>query len=88
MALPQNSHLASHKIGTVSALAQYVLLDSEPIMQYEILSAEFLKLSCCQTREDIYCESLERKITKGLGWLRSAGLIAMGQREKSKEAVL
>lgn len=47
-------------------------------MLYKILSAESLKLSYCQTREDIYCESLKRKITKGLGWLHSARLIAMG----------
>jgi len=47
-------------------------------MLYKILSAESLKLSYCQTREDIYCESLKRKITKGFGWLHSARLIAMG----------
>lgn len=54
-------------------------------MLYEILSAQFLKLSCCQIRKDIYCESLKRKITKGLGWLHLAGLIAKGRREKSNE---
>lgn len=57
-------------------------------MLYETLRVEFLKLSFFQAKEDIYCESLKRKITKGLGWLHSAELIATGQREKSKEVEL